>query len=69
MLCSQIGETLSAAIESMAEQHHRFVIRQGNSGFGFGAFHTMRQIIQGYEVTYMPRKGQLQGVSKRDVRA
>jgi transposase, IS6 family len=36
---------------------------------GFGAFHTAQRTIQGYEAMHMLRKGQIEGMAKRDVLA
>jgi len=49
------------------EQDHRFVKRQVNLGLGFGGFRTAQQTIQGYEAMHMFRKGQIEGIAKRDV--
>jgi transposase, IS6 family len=51
------------------EQDHRFVKRLVNPGLGFGAFATAQRTIQGYEAMHRLRKGQLDGVAKRDVLA
>jgi transposase, IS6 family len=40
-----------------------------NPGLGFGAFHTAQQTIHGYEAMHMFRKGQIEGIAKRDVLA
>ena len=53
----------------MIEQDHQFVKRLVNPGLGFGAFHTAQRTIQGYEAMHMLRKGQLEGIAKRDVLA
>ena len=53
----------------MVEQDHRFVKRRVNPGMGFGAFDTAQRTIQGYEALHRLRKGQLEGVAKRDVLA
>jgi transposase, IS6 family len=45
------------------------VKRRVNPGLGFGAFHTAQRTIQGYEAIPMVRKGQLEGVARRDVMA
>jgi IS6 family transposase len=51
------------------EPDHRFVKRRVNPGMGFGAFTTAQRTIQGYEAMHRLRKGQLNGVAKRDVLA
>jgi IS6 family transposase len=56
-------------LNNVVEQDHRFVKGRVNPGLGFGAFHTAQRTIQGYEAMHMLRKGQLEGVTKRDVLA
>jgi transposase, IS6 family len=56
-------------LNNMLEQDHRFVKRQVNLGLGFGGFHTAQRTIQGYEAMHMIRKGQLEGITKRNVLA
>jgi IS6 family transposase len=56
-------------LNNVVEQDHRFVKRQVNRGLGFGGFHTAQQTIQGYEAMHRLRKGQLQGMDKKDVLA
>jgi transposase, IS6 family len=56
-------------LNNVVEQDHRFVKRRVNSGLGFGAFHTAQRTIQGYEAIHMLRKGQIEGMAKRDVLA
>jgi len=51
------------------EQDHRFVKRRVNAGLGFGAFDTAQRTIQGYEAMHRLLKGQIEGLTKRDVRA
>ena len=51
------------------EQDHRFVKRYVNPGLAFGAFPTAPRTIQGYEAMHMLRKGQIEGLAKRDVLA
>ena len=38
-------------------------------GIGFGSFNTARRTLRGYETMNMLRKGQVQGVTKGDIRA
>jgi transposase, IS6 family len=45
------------------------VKRRVNPGLGFGAFTTAQRTIQGYEAVHRLRKGQLEGIAKRDVLA
>jgi IS6 family transposase len=56
-------------LNNVIEQDHRFVKRRVNPGLGFGSFDTAQRTIQGYEAMHRLRKGQLEGVAKRDVLA
>jgi transposase, IS6 family len=56
-------------LNNVIEQDHRFVKCRVNPGLGCGAFTTAQQTIQGYEAMHMIRKGQLEGITKRDVLA
>jgi transposase, IS6 family len=56
-------------LNNVVEQDHRFVKRRVNPGLGFGAFDTAQRTIQGYEGMHMLRKGQIEGLTKRDVLA
>jgi len=56
-------------LNNILEQDHRLVKRRVNPGVGFGAFPTAQRTIQGYEAMHMIRKGQLEGMAKRDVLA
>jgi transposase, IS6 family len=56
-------------LNNVIEQDHRCVKRRVNPGLGFGAFHTAQRTIQGYEAIHMLRKGQMEGIAKRDVLA
>jgi transposase, IS6 family len=56
-------------LNNVIEQDHRFVKRRVNPGLGFGTFTTAQRTIQGYEAMHMLRKGQLAGITKRDVLA
>jgi IS6 family transposase len=56
-------------LNNVVEQDHRFVKRRVNPGLGFGAFATAQRTIQGYEAMHMLRKGQIEGMAKRDVLA
>jgi transposase, IS6 family len=40
-----------------------------NPGLGFGGFQTAQRTIQGYEAIHMLRKGQIEGLAKRDILA
>jgi transposase-like protein len=56
-------------LNNIIEQDHRFVKRRVNPGLGFGAFATAQRTIQGYEAMHRLRKGQIEGIAKRDVLA
>lgn len=56
-------------LQNMIEQDHRFVKRRVNPGWECGALATAQRAIQGDEVMHMLRKGQCDGVAKRDVLA
>ena len=56
-------------LNNMVEQDHRFVKRRVNPGLGFGAFATAQRTIQGYEAMHLFRKGQIEGIAKKDVLA
>jgi IS6 family transposase len=54
-------------LTNVLEQDHRFVKRRVNPGLGFGAFDTAQRTIQGYEARHMLHKGQIEGLTRRDV--
>jgi IS6 family transposase len=56
-------------LNNMVEQDHRFIKHRVNPGLGFGALDTAQRTIQGYEAMHMLRKGQIDGLTKRDVLA
>jgi transposase, IS6 family len=56
-------------LNNVVEQDHRFVKRRVNPGLGCGAFDTAQRTIQGYEAMHMLRKGQIEGLTKRDILA
>ena len=56
-------------LNNIVEQDHRRVKRLVRPGLGFGGFHTARRTLAGYEVMAMVRKGQLQRIDWRDMRA
>jgi IS6 family transposase len=56
-------------LNNVVEQDHRFLKRRVNPGLWVGAFTTAQRTIQGYEAMHMLRKGQLDGVAKRDILA
>ncbi|OWY63772.1 IS6 family transposase [cyanobacterium TDX16] len=53
-------------LNNIVEQDHRFIKRLVNPGMGFGSFNTARRTLRGYEAMNMIRKGQINGVDKRD---
>ena len=56
-------------LNNIVEQDHRRVKRLVRPGLGFGGFHTARRTLAGYEVMSMVRKGQVRGISGRNMRA
>jgi transposase, IS6 family len=56
-------------LHNVIEQDHRLVKRRVNLGLGFGTLATAQRTIQGYEAMQRLHKGQLEGVTKRDVLA
>jgi hypothetical protein len=56
-------------LNNVVQQDHRCVKRRVNPGLGFGAFRTVQRAIQGYEVVHRLRKGQIEGIARRDVLA
>ncbi len=53
-------------LNNLVEQDHRFIIRLVKPGTGFFSFETAWRTLQGYEAMNMIRKGQMQGVYKRN---
>ncbi len=51
----------------MVEQDHRFIKRLVKPGMGFFSFESAWRTLRGYEAMHMIRKGQMQGVNKRDI--
>jgi len=56
----------SKYLNNLVEQDHRFIKRLVKPGMGFFSFETAWRTLQGYEAMNMIRKGQMQGVHKRD---
>ena len=54
-------------LNNLVEQDHRTVKRITNCGLGYKSFHTAWRTIRGIEIMHMINKGQVQGVSKKDV--
>jgi transposase-like protein len=53
-------------LNNLIEQDHRFIKWLVKPGMGFFSFETAWRTLQGYEAIHMMRKGQMQGVHKRD---
>ncbi len=49
------------------EQDHRGVKKITNFGLGYKSFHTACRTIRGIKIMHMINKGQVEGVSKKDV--
>jgi transposase, IS6 family len=56
-------------LNNSIEQDHRFIKRLVKPGLGFFSFETAWRTLQGYEAMNMIRKGQIQGVEKRSIKA
>jgi IS6 family transposase len=56
-------------LNNIVEQDHRRVKRLVRPRLGFGSFQTVRRTLAGYEAMAMIRKGQVQKVGGRDIRA
>src|SRR5262245_21017339 len=55
-------------LNHIVEQDRRFIKRRVNPGLGFSGFNTARRTIKGYEAMNMIRKGQIEGVERKDIR-
>src|SRR5262245_43526774 len=55
-------------LNNIIEQDHRFIKRRVNPGLGFSGFNTARRTIKVYEAMNMIRKGQIEGVERKDIR-
>ena len=55
-------------LNNILEQDHRFIKRRVNPGLGFSSFNTAHRTIKGYEAMNMIRKGQIEGVGRKDIR-
>jgi IS6 family transposase len=55
-------------LNNVLEQDHRFIKRRVNPGHGFSSFKTAHRTIKGYEAMNMIRKGQIEGVGRKDIR-
>jgi transposase-like protein len=56
-------------LKNIVEQDHRRLERLVRPGLGFGSFWTARRTLAGYEVMAMVRKGQVQQIGGRNMRA
>jgi len=56
-------------LNNIVEQDHRRVKRLTRPGLGFGGFWTARRTLAGFETMAMIRKGQVQNIGGRDIRA
>jgi len=56
-------------LNNIVEQDHRRVKRLTRPGLGFGGFWTARRTVVGFEAMAMIRKGQVQTIGGRDIRA
>jgi transposase, IS6 family len=54
-------------LNNILEQDHRVIKRRVNAGLGFSNFKTARRTIKGYEAMNMIRKGQIEGVGRKDI--
>jgi IS6 family transposase len=54
-------------LNNIVEQDHRFIKRRVAPALGFASFHTADRTLRGYEAMNMIRKGQIQGVDKKDI--
>jgi transposase, IS6 family len=56
-------------LNNIVEQDHRRVKRLTHAGLGFGSFWTARRTLAGFEAMAMIRKGQVQNIGGRDIKA
>ena len=56
-------------LNNIVEQDHRRVKRLTRPGLGFSGFWTARRTLAGFEAMAMIRKGQVQNIGGRDIRA
>jgi transposase-like protein len=56
----------SKYLNNLVEQDHRFIKRLVKLGMGFFSSETAWRTLQGYETMNMLRKGQIQGIDKRE---
>ena len=54
-------------LNNLVEQDHRSVKRITNAALGYQSFHTAWRTIRGIEIMHMINKGQVEGVSKKDI--
>jgi IS6 family transposase len=56
-------------LNNIVEQDHRRVKRLTHAGLGFGSFWTARRTLAGFEAMAMIRKGQVQNIGGREIKA
>ena len=56
-------------LNNIVEQDHRFIKRRVKPGLWFHSYPTAWRTLQGYEMMHMIRKGQIQGVDKRNIQS
>ena len=56
-------------LNNLVKQDHRGIKRITNAALGYQSFHTAWKTIRGIEILHMINKGQVEGVSKKDVLA
>ena len=54
-------------LNNLVEQDHRGIKKITNAGLGYKSFHTAFRTIRGIEIMHMINKGQVEGVSKKDI--
>jgi transposase-like protein len=70
--CGWLPETVELRqvkyLNNLIEQDHRFIKRLTKPGMGFFSFEIAWCTVQGFEITNMLRKGQMQGIAERNVK-
>ena len=64
-----VAATQCKYLNNIVEQDHRRIKRLVRPGLGFGSLITARHTLAGYEVMAMIRKGQVQNIGGRDMKA
>jgi IS6 family transposase len=65
--CSRLRQV--KYLNNIVEQDHRNLKRLTCPGLGFGNFRTARRTLAGYEAMAVLRKGQVQNIDGRDIKA